>query len=237
SRNKNEDTFVHDYVHDVFKEMFRDPNYEIIWANTESLSSREHRATYGRSKGRKPDITIYRVMKKDEKKETCKVEREETCFVEAKHLSVTRNSKIGGYNLYKVAILCQGGINRIIYSRGNTPKLKSFGGHICEGYIYLGTMDLEYDGIYRYFQLSEIKLAQKLSEFNLVRKLIIETFYFKCRIDSFYSSENNKRLSDNISCHNSFSREPTITPKACRSTMIPVVSLIEKTTKTNNCKT
>ncbi|CAG8715272.1 17584_t:CDS:2, partial [Racocetra fulgida] len=46
-------------------------------------------------------ITIYRVMKKDEKEETCKVEREETCFVEAKHLSVTRNSKIGGYNLYK----------------------------------------------------------------------------------------------------------------------------------------
>jgi hypothetical protein len=31
SRNKNEDTFVHDYVHDAFKEMFRDPNYEIIW--------------------------------------------------------------------------------------------------------------------------------------------------------------------------------------------------------------
>ena len=40
-------------------------------------------------------------------------------------------------------------------------------------------MNLEYDGIYRYFQLSEIKLAQSLSEFNLVRKLIIETFYFK----------------------------------------------------------
>ncbi|CAB4388231.1 unnamed protein product [Rhizophagus irregularis] len=236
SRNKNEDTFVHDYVHDAFKEMFRDPNYEIIWANTESLSSREHRATYGRSKGRKPDITIYRVMKKDDKEETCKVEHEETCFVEAKHLSVTRNSKIGGYNRYKVAILCQGGINRIISSRGNIPKLKSFGGHICEGYIYLGMMDLEYDGIYRYFQLSEIKLAQKLSEFNLVRKLIVETFYFKCRIDSFYSSENNESLSDNISCHNGFSRNPTISPKARRNSMIPVVSLIEKTTKTNNRK-
>ncbi|CAG8813866.1 12840_t:CDS:2, partial [Gigaspora rosea] len=180
-------------------------------ANTESLSSREHQAIYGRSKGRKPDITIYRVMKKDKKEETCKVECEETCFVEAKHLSVTRNSKIGGCNLYKVAILCQGGINRIIYSRGNIPKLKSFGEHICE-----------YDGIYQYFQLSKIKLAQKLSEFNLVRKLIIKTFYFKYRIDSFYSSENNKKLSDNISCHNSFSHEPTITPKACRSMMIPV---------------
>ena len=70
-------------------------------------------------------------MKKDNKEETCKVEREETCFVEAKHLSVTRNSKIGGFNRYKVAILCQGGINKIISSRGNIPKLKSFGGHIC----------------------------------------------------------------------------------------------------------
>jgi len=175
-------------------------------------------------------------MKKDDKEETCKVEREEICFVEAKHLSVTRNSKIGGYNRYKVAILCQGGINRIISSRGNIPKLKSFGGHICEGYIYLGMMDLEYDGIYRYFQLSEIKLAQKLSEFNLVRKLIVETYYFKCRIDSFYSSENNESLSDNISCHNGFSRNPTISPKARRSMMIPVVSLSEKTTKTNNLK-
>ncbi|RIA93947.1 hypothetical protein C1645_735133 [Glomus cerebriforme] len=157
-------------------------------ANTESLSSREHRATYGRSQGRKPDITIYRIMEKDESRG----KREETCFVEAKHFSVTKNSKIGGYNLYKVAILCQGGINNIISSRGNTPGIKSFGGHVCEGYIYLGMMNLEYDWIYRFFQLSEIKLAQKLSEFNLVRKLIIETFNFKCHIDNLYSNENNK---------------------------------------------
>ncbi|PKC10468.1 hypothetical protein RhiirA5_414340 [Rhizophagus irregularis] len=40
--------------------------------------------------------------------EECKVECEETCFVEVKHFSITRNSKIGGYNLFKVAILCQG---------------------------------------------------------------------------------------------------------------------------------
>lgn len=97
-------------------------------ANAESLTSREHRATYGRSQGRKPDITIYRIT---EKEETCRGKREEACFVEAKHFSVTKNSKIGGYNIYKVAILCQGGINNIINSRGNTPGIKSFGGHIC----------------------------------------------------------------------------------------------------------
>ncbi|PKY57194.1 hypothetical protein RhiirA4_478099 [Rhizophagus irregularis] len=58
-RNKNEDNVVHDYIHDTFKEIFRDPKYEIVWANAESLTSREHRAVYGRSQGRNPDITIY----------------------------------------------------------------------------------------------------------------------------------------------------------------------------------
>lgn len=93
-------------------------------------------------------------------------------------------------------------------------------------------MNLEYDGIYRYFQLSEIKLAQNLSEFNLVRKLIIETFYFKCHIDNLYSNENNKGSSSkvyNVSPRrNSFSRHPTITPKAPRNST-PDVSLIEET--------
>lgn len=130
-KNKNEDTIVHDYVHDIFKETFRDPNWDYLvikfeifgiqsltWfftftcslfnrANTESLSSREHWETYERPKGRKPDITIYRIMKKGVSEE-CKVECEEQCFVEVKHFSITRNSKIGGYNLFKVAILCQG---------------------------------------------------------------------------------------------------------------------------------
>ncbi|CAG8524918.1 22725_t:CDS:10 [Cetraspora pellucida] len=47
-----------------------------VLANTKSLSSKEHRATYKHSKGRKPNITIYQVMKKDEKEETYKVEYE-----------------------------------------------------------------------------------------------------------------------------------------------------------------
>ncbi|PKY24708.1 hypothetical protein RhiirB3_472125 [Rhizophagus irregularis] len=66
-RNKNEDTVVHDYIHDTFKEIFRDPKYEIVWANAESLTSREHRAIYGRSQGRKPDITIYWLFEETQK--------------------------------------------------------------------------------------------------------------------------------------------------------------------------
>ncbi|CAB4428948.1 unnamed protein product [Rhizophagus irregularis] len=102
--------------------------------------------------------------------------------------SVTRTSKVGGYNLYKVAIFCQDGINNILLCE-NEPGVQTFGGHICEGYIYFCMMDLEYDGIYRFFQLSEIKIAQKLSEFNLMRKLILEAYFFKCRINSYYSNE------------------------------------------------
>ncbi|CAG8591689.1 21150_t:CDS:2 [Cetraspora pellucida] len=195
-KKRNEDTVVHNYIHDIFKEIFRDPNYDIIWANIKSLSSRNHRSSYGRTQGRRPDATLYRIMDDGD--------LEEECFVE-------------------------GGINNIISLRGNDPEVKSFSGHFCEIYIFFGMMDLDYDGIYRYFQLSEIKLAQKLSEFNLVRKLIIETFFFKvilypdvievfdpcsylllfaiqCRIDSFYannggngpSNKNNLESSSDI---------------------------------------
>ncbi|CAG8696059.1 16169_t:CDS:10, partial [Funneliformis caledonium] len=178
-KNENEDTVMHEYIHDTFKETFRDSNYDTVWANSESLSSKDFRSTY------------------------------------AKPFSVTRTSKVGGYNLYKVAIFCQGGINNILLCE-NEPGVQTFGGHICEGYIYFCMMDLEYDGIYRFFQLSEIKLARKLSEFNLVRKLILETYFFKCRIDSYYSNRNNYSSS---LCSSRFTRHPTVTPKAPKNSI------------------
>src|SRR4051812_37984744 len=78
---------------------------------------------YGRTRGKNPDMVVCRIIEKDE--------HEESCFVEAKHFSITRNSNTGGYNLYKVAILCQGGINKIISSRGNESETKTFGAHVC----------------------------------------------------------------------------------------------------------
>ncbi|PKC10505.1 hypothetical protein RhiirA5_374603 [Rhizophagus irregularis] len=119
----NEDTVMHEYIHDTFKETFRDSNYDTIWANGESLSSKYHRATYGRNKGKKPDMVLYRIIENGE--------REESCFIEAKHFSITRNSNIGGYNMYKVAIFCQGGLNKMMSSYGGDTGA-SFGGHICE---------------------------------------------------------------------------------------------------------
>ncbi|GES85098.1 hypothetical protein GLOIN_2v1837963 [Rhizophagus clarus] len=161
----NEDTIMHEYIHDTFKETFRDSNYDTIWANGESSSSKYHRTTYGRNKGKKPDMVLYRIIE-------------------------------------NVAIFCQGGLNKMISSCGGDTGA-SFGGHICEGHIYFCMMDLKFDGIYRFFQLSEVKLARKLSEFSLVRRLIMEAFFFKCRIDDFYSNRNG---TSNQNIHNNFSR-------------------------------
>jgi len=95
----------------------------MIRANGQSQSSKEHRITYGRAQGKKPDMVVCRIIEKGE--------HEESCFVEAKHFSITRHSNIGGYNLYKVAVLCQGSINKIILSSENESKTKSFGAHVC----------------------------------------------------------------------------------------------------------
>ncbi|CAG8617663.1 11790_t:CDS:2, partial [Diversispora eburnea] len=134
-----------------------------------------------------------------------KGERKESCFVEAKSFSVIRTSKVGRYNLYKVAIFYQGDINNALLYE-NKSGVQIFG----EGYIYFYMMDLEYDGIYHFFQLFEIKLAQEFLEFNLMRKLILETYFFKYHIDNYYSNRNNHNRSFQPS---SFMHNPTIIPK------------------------
>nr|CAG8649680.1 2586_t:CDS:2 [Entrophospora candida] len=75
----------------------------------------------------------------------------------------------------------------VVSSYENKPEIEiqTFGAYTCGGYLYLFMMDLKYDVIYRFFQLSEIKLAQNIPEFNLVRRLIVELYYFKaCKVQS-----------------------------------------------------
>ncbi|CAG8593354.1 8239_t:CDS:10 [Acaulospora morrowiae] len=217
-KDENEDTVMHEYIHDTFKETFWDSKYVTVWANSESLSSKDYRSTHGRSQ-EKIDITIYRIIEKGK----C----EESCFVEARPFSITRTSKIEGYNLYKVAVFCQGAINNILL-RENVPRVQTFGGHIYEGYIYFCMMDLEYDGIYRFFQLSEVKIARRLSEFNFVRKLILETYFFKRRIDNYYSNRYNH---NRTLCSSRFVRNPTVTPKAPKNAIPDFILKKQKPTK------
>ncbi|CAB4422775.1 unnamed protein product [Rhizophagus irregularis] len=41
----NEDTFVHDALHDLINEIFRDPILELVWANSESSASKNRRSS------------------------------------------------------------------------------------------------------------------------------------------------------------------------------------------------
>ncbi|CAG8617783.1 5507_t:CDS:10, partial [Racocetra persica] len=59
ANNDNEDTFVHDMLHDLLKEIFRDPIFELIWANSESASSKNRRRNNKEnSRGKKPDFKL-----------------------------------------------------------------------------------------------------------------------------------------------------------------------------------
>ncbi|CAG8586902.1 9561_t:CDS:2 [Acaulospora colombiana] len=52
----NEDTFVHKTLHDIFRENFHDPMFELIWANSESSSSTSDKEN---SRGKNPDFKIW----------------------------------------------------------------------------------------------------------------------------------------------------------------------------------
>ncbi len=78
--------------------------------------------TYGRTQRKKPDMVVCQIIEKGE--------YEESYFIEAEHFLIIRNSNIGGYNLYKVAILCQEGMNKIASSCGNEFRTKSFDAHV-----------------------------------------------------------------------------------------------------------
>ncbi|CAB4427564.1 unnamed protein product [Rhizophagus irregularis] len=108
-------------------ETFRDSNYEVIWANGQSPSSKEHRMTYGRTQGKNQIWLFVELLKKSSMKD---------------HVLLRRN----------------------IFQSQETH-------HHAETNSELNHLVLTFTrGIY---QLCEIKLAQVLSEFNLVRRDIL----------------------------------------------------------------
>ncbi|GBC29098.2 hypothetical protein GLOIN_2v1837855 [Rhizophagus irregularis DAOM 181602=DAOM 197198] len=65
----NEDTFVHGMLHDLLNEIFRDPTFELIWANSERFVSKNcHTSTSGNkenNRGEKPDFKIITNLKEE----------------------------------------------------------------------------------------------------------------------------------------------------------------------------
>ncbi|CAG8671397.1 6747_t:CDS:2, partial [Paraglomus brasilianum] len=120
-KTNNEDTFVHQTLHDLLEEIFRDSMFDLIWANSESFVSRNRRSNSSSDKenfrGEKPDFKIMTNTK------------EEILFGEVKtkySLSLLVNK-----DLVKLSNFQAGALDELVKKYGNKIGLTSFGIWIC----------------------------------------------------------------------------------------------------------
>ncbi|GES73741.1 hypothetical protein GLOIN_2v1528288 [Rhizophagus clarus] len=126
----NEDTFVHDTLHDLIKEIFRDSMLELVWANCGSSSSKSRRSS----------------------------------------------NKENARDLVKLANFQAGALDDLIMKYGNRTGMATYGIWVCGTTIRIYNMDLEYDGIYRMFLISEVIIPTEQAQFiSLVP--VLESFF------------------------------------------------------------
>ncbi|CAG8725937.1 19704_t:CDS:2, partial [Gigaspora rosea] len=160
----DEDTFVHRYCHRLLEEIFSKDDFTLIWANGESESSKERRILDGKNHGRKPD---FRILSKIDDVNT------EFLFGEIKP---PNNSTSINKSIVKLAEFTKGSLDLIIYSYGYVDGLETFGVLIHGSEIKIFSMDLAFDGLYRFNQLSKILLPTENANFlNIIT--VISTFY------------------------------------------------------------
>ncbi|CAG8508019.1 4283_t:CDS:10, partial [Gigaspora rosea] len=162
--NDNEDTFVHDMLHDLLKEIFRDSIFELFWANSESASSKSRRCNNKEnSRGKKPDFKLLLNT------------NDEILFGEVKSPKC-KNSSLIHQDLLKLANFQSGTLDELIKKYGNRIGMVSFEVWICGMQIRIYQMDLEYDGLYRMYLVADVVLPIQKSQFiSLVP--ILETLY------------------------------------------------------------
>jgi len=199
----DEDTFVHRYCHRILEEIFSKDDFTLIWANGESKSSKERRMLDGKNHGRKPvlskidDVNI------------------EFLFGEIKP---PINSTSINRSLIKLAEFTKGSLDLIINRCGYVDGLETFGVLIHGSEIKIFSMDLTFDGLYRYNQLSKILLPTENANFlNIIT--VISTFYSLLeRIRSTIVTMNSSQPSS--SSGHLYCRKSNSSPKKIR---VPIV--------------
>ncbi|CAG8724612.1 14865_t:CDS:10, partial [Dentiscutata erythropus] len=201
----DEDTFVHRYCHRLLEEIFSKDDFTLIWANGESESSKERRILDGKNHGRKPD---FRILSKIDDVNT------EFLFGEIKP---PNNSTSINKSIVKLAEFTKGSLDLIIYSYGYVDGLETFGVLIHGSEIKIFSMDLAFDGLYRFNQLSKILLPTENANFlNIIT--VISTFYSLLeRIRSTIVTMNSSQPS---SSGHLYCRKSNSSPKKIR---IPIV--------------
>lgn len=96
----DEDTEVHMWLHNLLAEIFHDEGLIKLWANGESISSKNHRQQYSKKAiGKKAD---FRVLSSADREEI---------FAEFKRSSHSSSSAAVLQDFFKIAIFLQGAIN------------------------------------------------------------------------------------------------------------------------------
>ncbi|CAG8470260.1 7968_t:CDS:10 [Funneliformis caledonium] len=168
TNNDNEDTFVHDMLHDLLKEIFRDPNFELLWANSESTSSKSRRCiNKENSRGKKPDFKLLTNT------------NDEILFGEVKPPKCKNSSLLVCQDLIKLANFQSGTLDELIKKYGNRIGMASFGVWICGAQIHIYKMDLEYDGLYRMYLVADVAIPTQKSQFIILVSLLEALYTIK----------------------------------------------------------
>ncbi|GBB88511.1 hypothetical protein RclHR1_15020004 [Rhizophagus clarus] len=151
-------------LHDLLDEIFRDPTFELIWANSESFVSKNCRTSSSENKennrGKKPDFKIITKLK------------EEVLFGEAKPKN--SSSLLVSKDLIKLSNFQSGALDELIKIHGNKIGLVSFGVWVSGSRIRVYEMDLKYDGVYRMYSKANVVIPTERAQFlNLIPVLEI----------------------------------------------------------------
>ncbi|CAG8459190.1 1747_t:CDS:10 [Acaulospora morrowiae] len=204
----NEDDFVHNTLHDMINEIFRDPMLELVWANSESSASKSRRLGNKENitvKGNEPDFKISTNTK------------DEILFGEVKPRDPS--SILVKKDLVRLAEFQAGTLDELIKKYGNKVGIISFGIWICDEHIRIYEMDLNYDGIYRMILVADVCVPIEREKIvGLVP--VLEAFYnIKHRISEALTVITSSTPLSSLSC-SSYGRASIPSPKPVKITIV-----------------
>lgn len=208
----DEDTFIHRYCHQILEEIFNKTELSLVWANSESQSSKERRLLDGHNHGRKPD---FRILSKIDDTDR------EFIFGEIKppHCPNTINKCI-----IKLAEFMKGSLDFIINIYGYVAELETYGILIYGSEIKIFGIDLLYDGLYRCNLLSKVLLPTESANFVSIITVVSTLYSLLDRARSTINIVNSSQLttesSESSFPRHSYCRNSNSSPKKIH---VPIV--------------
>ncbi|CAB4413595.1 unnamed protein product [Rhizophagus irregularis] len=190
----DEDTFVHKYCHSMLEEIFNTSNLKLVWANGESDSSKERRKSDNHKHGRKPD---FRVLFNKES---------EIIFGEIKPPRAT--NVIVNKALIKLAEFMKGSLDSLHKQFGYSQASETFGIIINGCCIKCFSMDIPFDGLYRFKQIGKMLLPTENANFLTITSVIENLYSLMKRVELSIDELNRPTTPTGLSYHRDSNTSP-----------------------------